>query len=220
MAQIANAVKSIPNPKLPTPKGLFSKSTKYVIGEKRAKIKKGYDNSFKAIKIPLIKINGNFTSVLKVIIFEVISVGGTAINTPSAELAQENSSAFTINHPKIQMGISKNINKMMQIIEDNRTVNIVEASTILNTKSNKVIGAERILSRFFSRVSHGKITGLIEVLIKNTAIPKTALNNWIGSIDLPITHASIIKKGNNNPKMITGPFLKYSSMFFFVNTHI
>jgi hypothetical protein len=190
------------------------------MGEKSARVKNGGDRLLKDINTPLIKISGNLINVLSVIIFEVISVGGTAIKTPRDELAQENNKFPKINQPKTQAGISKNIIKIIPIIEDSRIVKRVEARVMLSIKSDKVMGAERIPSRFFSRVSQGKMTGLIAVPVKNTAIPKMPLNNWIESIGLPIIQARIIKNGNNNPKMITGPFLKYNSMFFFVKIHI
>ena len=41
--------KSIPIPKLPPPKELVNKSTKYVIGEKSAKTKKPVDNPLNGI---------------------------------------------------------------------------------------------------------------------------------------------------------------------------
>lgn len=190
------------------------------MGEKSAKVKKGGDKALKGINTPLMKISGNLINVLSVIIFEVISVGGAAIKTPRDELAQENSKFPKINQPKTQAGIPKKIIRIIQMIEDSKIVKSVEARVILRIKSDNVIGAEMMPSRFFSRVSHGKMTGLIAVPIKNTPIPKMPLNNWRGSIGRPIIQANIIKNGNNNPKMITGPFLKYNSIFFFVKIHI
>ncbi|MDD1778755.1 MAG: hypothetical protein LUQ65_11370 [Candidatus Helarchaeota archaeon] len=183
-------------------------------------IKNVGNKSLRGTNIPLMKISGNLIRVPKVIIFEVISVGGAAIKTPKDELAHDSSRFPKINQPKTQAGIPKKIIKKIQIIEESNKVKSEEARVILRIKSDSVIGAEMMPSRFFSRVSHGKMTGLIAVPIKNTAIPKMPLNNWRGSIGRPIIQAIIIKNGNNNPKMITGPFLKYNSIFFLVKIHI
>ncbi len=191
-----------------------------MIGEKRANTKNTGDNALNEINIPLMKIKGNLIKVLRVMMFEVMSVGGAAISTPREELAQDNNIVPKINQINTENDIFRASNNTIQTMDEIIILNSEDARIILVTKSNNVTGAERIRSRFFSRVSHGKTTGLIAVLIKNTAIPKTPQKIWTGSMVRPTIQANAIKKGNSKPKMITGPFLKYKSKFFFVNIQI
>ena len=129
--------------------------------------------------MPLTNSTGNLIRFIIIITLEVISVGYAATNTPNRE-------------PKIDIKtIPKNIKKIVAIelntIENNRikimviidviiSVYRVEAMTIPNKISFKVIGEAKILSKDFSRVSIGSTTGLIAVAVKKEVIETIPIN--------------------------------------------
>ena len=158
--------------------------------------------------MPLINSKGNLIRFIIIITLEVISVGYAATNTPNRD-------------PKIDIKqIPKNIKRIVAIesntIENNRIkimviidviINVyrVEAMTIPNKISFNEIGETKILSNDFSRVSIGNTTGLIAVAVKKEVIDTIPINTWLIGMALPIAQESVIKKGNNKPKIKTGP---------------
>ena len=175
--RIDKTTKSIGKPINPTPCMLLRRSVKYVIGEKNAKTYNGTGITFSGINIPLINNNGNFTNVLIVIMFEVISVGTAEIKTPRFDPIQESRKLPRRNPSSIVNGIPSKMSMKIPIKVDMKKLNNVEAKLMLTIKSNKLTGEEKISSRFFSLVSHGKITGLIAVLMKKTLMAKSPVNN-------------------------------------------
>jgi hypothetical protein len=68
-------------------------------------------------------------------------------------------------------------------------------------------GALNKRSSDFSRDSIGNITGLTAVEVKNEVIAIIPMNIWLIVMLLPRIQDIIIKKGNNNPNINTGPLL-------------
>lgn len=198
-------------------------STKGVRGDIQAIILAIPGNCERGIKIPLINTSGNFTKLIMIIILEVISVGSAEIATPTKDPAIDINISPKKNSKKMPMLVKVIPMLNPRIIETIiviRRENIVDAVIIPNNITVIDNGAEICRSRPFSLVSHGIITGLIAVDVKKTAIEVIPTNKLISEIFLPITHVIAIKKGNSNPKIRTGPFLKYSVKFFWHNVQI
>ncbi|KXA92904.1 hypothetical protein AKJ64_01845, partial [candidate division MSBL1 archaeon SCGC-AAA259E17] len=71
----------------------------------------------------------------------------------------------------------------------------------------RLIGEEISLSNVLVLVSQGVMTGLIEVEVNHIAIPTNPVPSMREDISLPNQNARKKKKGNNIPKIITGPFM-------------
>jgi len=158
--------------------------------------------------MPLTNSTGNLIRFIIIITLEVISVGYAATNTPNKD-------------PKTDIKlIPKNIKKIVAIesntIENNKIkimviidviINVyrVEAMTIPNKISFKEIGETKTLSNDFSRVSIGSTTGLIAVAVKKEVIETIPINTIFMGMALPIAQESVMKNGNNKPKIKTGP---------------
>ncbi len=67
------------------------------------------------------------------------------------------------------------------------------------------IGVDTNLSRVLMVVSHGIITGLTAVAVKNRVIANNPETSEFIGIFLPIENAKNKNRGINTPKMITGP---------------
>jgi hypothetical protein len=162
------------------------------------------------MKIPLINSKGNLTRFTRIIIFAKLSVWYPATNNPN-------------NDPKIAINPIPTNNKNaknteLNVIENDNIMVIViivviiseysvEANIIPNKFSFKDMGETSILSRDFSRVSIGNITGLIAVAVKKEVIATIPINTTSKETSLPIIHESVIKKGNSKPNINTGPCL-------------
>ena len=163
------------------------------------------------------KRRGNFTNVAIVMMSEVWSDGmadnNTPINDPINEIKQRSP-----RNPKNNQGVEKiipaPIPRIKDMIDDKASENNVEAKIIPHNMCVKVKGEVIWRSRPFSRVSIGRITGLIAVEVKNADIATIPMNNRSGEISRPMIHVSTMKNGNINPKIRTGPFLKYNWIFF------
>jgi hypothetical protein len=150
-------------------------------------------------------------------------VGGADINNPIKEPTQAIKDRIPMN-PKRDISLVKltpaprpriKTTIIERIIENN-----VDARMIPKRMRGKLRGDVIWRSKPFSRVSHGMMTGLIAVDVKKIAIDAIPMNNRMGEISRPMTHVRVMKKGNNNPKIKTGPFLKYNRMFFTHNAQI
>jgi uncharacterized protein (UPF0262 family) len=167
-------------------------------------------NSLSGIKIPPRNSKGNLIRFMSVMIFEVISVGTAEIKSANID-------------PRIAI---RPIPRLIKTIDENevilaptrikiKAINMVimkeykvDASIIPSNISFMDVGEVRIRSNDFSRVSMGRITGLIAVDVKNAVMDIMPMESWFNDISLPITQESAKKNGNINPKINTGPFLK------------
>ncbi len=124
------------------------------------------------IKIPPRKSKGNLIRFISVITFEVVSVGTAEINNANID---PNVAISPI--PKIiKTTVEKEVMLAPKIIKISAINNVIikeykdEARIIPNNTSFIDVGEMRIRSNDFSRVSIGKITGLIAVAVKKAVI--------------------------------------------------
>jgi len=141
-------------------------STKYVRGDTKAN---GADEI--GINNGLIKINGNLTIIVNIIVLAGVSVGGT----DRIRLKLENAKAAMI-IPIMMINMFKDDHNPKMIIP--KTIGIIEniqpKKKELHTLPSKIvfieIGHAINRSKVFCRVSHGNTTGPIEVEVKNKTI--------------------------------------------------
>ena len=95
-----------------------------------------------------------------------------------------------------------------------------EARIIPSRTSFIDVGEIRIRSNDFSRVSMGKTTGLIAVAVKKEVMDTIPIKTWLIGMARPIAQESVMKKGNNKPKIKTGPLFMYNETFFLLNIQI
>jgi len=114
-----------------------------------------------------------------IITFEVISVGLAAINRPNKDPKNDirpipkNIKSITISESNAIENIIINITVIIEVIISEYRV---EANSIPNKISFNDIGADKIRSNDFSRVSIGKTTGLIAVAVKKDVIAIIPIN--------------------------------------------
>ncbi|KKS03547.1 MAG: hypothetical protein UU64_C0002G0110 [candidate division WWE3 bacterium GW2011_GWF2_41_45] len=186
-------------------------------GEKKETILK-LPISVRGIKIPLIKINGNFIKVDNIIAFEGLSVGIEEISSPkeekqkAANIVAKNIGILIINFPK-NKELTKNIGIVIKMPY------IKEESTSPKMIAHNFTGDEIILSKVFILVSQGIIPGVIDETVKKRLIPKRPGIN--DSIDICLFKEKETNKkaGITIPNTITGPLKKDTVRFFFVIAH-
>ena len=204
----------------------LNKSVKNVIGEKKDKINKEGGELLRGIKIPLINSKGNLIRFIIIITLDVISVGFAAINSPNKDPKSDiriipknnrNNAKSELIIAIIELIIRIKIIAIIDVIVNEYRV---EAVIIPHKISFNDIGEAIIRSKDFSRVSIGKTTGLMAVAVKKDVIDIIPINTEFKEMSLPITQESVMKKGNNKPKIKTGPFLIYREIFFLLNIQI
>lgn len=103
--------------------------------------------------------------------------------------------------------ISNNKTKAIVVITVIEKPNTEEANMSPIIIPVTLIGIVKSLSKVLSHVSHGVITGLIEVEVNHKVMPINPLDRNIGVISLPSEKAKKKKAGIINPKIKTGPLL-------------
>jgi len=163
------------------------------------------------MKIPLIKRRGNFTRLASVIMSGNWSVGGADTSTPTRDPINPIKNRPPRN-PMKDPGVENEMPAPTPRIIDTIAVitkeKRVDAEIIPHKMAVRFNGAVIWRSKPFSRVSHGRMTGLIALEVKKTVIEVIPVNNCVPGISRPMTQVKAMKKGNNNPNIKTGPLLK------------
>ncbi len=156
------------------------------------------------MNIPLIKIRGNLIKLDNIIIFDGLSVGGAEISTPNDEKQKDAKIVPIISFKPIILIPSKIIltKKTNDVIKRPNKKEAVISPRII---AHMAIGAETNLSKVIIRVSHGAITGPIDVAVTKSAIlSRPGIKKVIGNF-FPIAKAINKKDGMSKPDIITGP---------------
>ena len=156
----------------------------------------------------LININGNLTSIVKIIVDAGVSVGGTE----RIRLKEENENAANkIPGIKIKRFIPFHSSKKI-IPKSKGTVEKMQPKRKeLHTFPSKMvlmdIGQVIKRSRVFCLVSQGNTTGPIDVEVRKRTIVISPEIIYIGIICLPIVKAKKSMIGKRIPWITTGPLL-------------
>ena len=124
------------------------------------------------IKIPPRKSKGNLIRFIRVITFEVVSVGTAEINNANIDPKVAISPIPKIIKTTVENEVMLAPKRIKIIAINNVIINEYkdEARSIPNKISFIDVGDIRIRSNDFSRVSMGRITGLIAVAVKKAVI--------------------------------------------------
>lgn len=188
---------------LDSPNPTLSKSKKYVNGDIKVSAL-----ILIAINKGLIKIKGNFITMVRIIVFAGISVGGT----DRIKLKDENENAATNTLGRISNGFTEVHNPKMNNPNNNGTVEkITPKINELHTFPSKMVLIEigQVINRsnVFWRVSQGNITGPIDVLERKRTIPINPDIIYTGIMLLPTVNAKKSMIGKRTPCITTGPLL-------------